>query len=419
MNIPSSKIKISFVIYAFLALCVFALFFLIKISPNKLLADERDFYPNIKVLQHFGYTFEFLRNIVGQSPGPLYQFIYEPLGHFIALTPLNMRYVNFLFLAGTIYFLYLLIQSNGTKNPFLIALLLLGLPMTWIVSGTALTEMPTLFFLLFSIHLLRKSLCGRSGYSLLLAATAGLLAGLAIIGRSPFLMVIPAAVVLFKDTENKVGVVIFIVTASILPCIVFYAWNGLVPPNVQNIQSGYQVGYFLLCIAYFCLMNIILYPTFFYVNKRHFYAAICLTAIAVTVNLLLIHLKYLPFNGVLKLARIDQGPHSNALEQLFPAIIPGVAYLFAVSFYNHIRNSRPDIWNLFLLASCMMILLTTIKSSAHFTSKYVIQGYPFFLIYISRNIIVNKWLLVRVMVGALIGIVSLCSYYVIHSALIN
>ena len=80
-------------------------------------------------------------------------------------------------------------------------------------------------------------------------------------------------------------------------------------------------------------------------------------------------------------------------------------------------KENKNAWQYFLLVIAALISLTTIKSSAHFTSKYVLQAYPFFLLFIAKDIKTDKYLLLRVIIGTLIGIAAMYSYYVIHAAL--
>jgi len=47
----------------------------------------------------------------------------------------------------------------------------------------------------------------------------------------------------------------------------------------------------------------------------------------------------------------------------------------------------------------------------------VMQAYPFFLVYIAANIKINKYLLLRAIIGVAIGIMSLKSVYIIHDQL--
>ncbi len=415
-NSPDDRIAYkSICIYFILALLT--LLVLIKIAPAKFISDERDFIPNLKVLGQYGLSRDFLRGIVGQSPGPLYQFIYYPIGKAIPLTPFIIRIVNFFFLLIDMALIGLLAKADARKNIVIISLLILGIPMTWTISGMAFTELPSLLFCLLSILLLKKALnTTKAGTAAILSLLAGFSAGVGIIGRSPFLMLIPAAMLLFILPGKRLAVLLFMLAASVFPFIVFSAWGGLVPPNVQGIQSGYNLWYLLLCITYFAFSTIIVYPQFFILNKRHYYIAIGLIIVFVVLNAVFFKVKYTPMNGVLTSKRIPSFI-SEIYPYLFQSFTVGCSYLFIVSLYFDMIKNKKTTWDFFMLAIAGLIAFTTIKSAAHFTSKYVMQAYPFFLLYIASGIKVNRSLLLRVIIGSIIGMVTLYSYYAIHSAL--
>jgi len=412
-----NSIKISALIYLFFSLCLLFLLYLICTSPTKFIADERDFFPNIKVLEQYGMSFAFLNNIKGQSPGPLYQYIYHSLSYIMPLTPRNMRLVNFAFLLSNLYFLYLLISYHVKKHALLIALLFLAVPMAWSISGVALTEMPTFFFSFLSMLFLKNALAKESKASIILSIIGGLCAGTAIIGRSPYLMVIPPVLLFFSLPGKKLCITLFVLFAMLFPALVFYAWKGLVPPDVQNIQSGYQAGYVLLAFMYFAIATVIIYPGFFAIKKGYYYSAVLIIFLSFIFNMFFAHIKYMPFRGMIGLLKIIPPSTGESAEYVFPSLILGVVFIFFISLYAYIIKNRQDVWSVFMLIISLLIVFTTIKSSAHFTSKYVMQAYPFFLVYIAANIKINKYLLLRAIIGVAIGIMSLKSVYIIHDQL--
>lgn len=409
----SGKFNIEWFICLYIIAALIFLCFFIAFSPNKYVFDERDFMPNVAVLSKYGYSFDFLRNIKGQSPGPLYQFIYYPISYIIPLTPHNIRFVNLFILLCDLYLLYLLLRIELKKHALLITLLFISIPMTWNVTGMAITELPSIFFCFLSLLLLKKSFLVQYNASIYLSFFAGLAAGLATIGRTPFLMILPASLVLYKFSGRNIQTTIFLIAGIIFPAIVYYAWQGLVPPDVQNIQSGYSIPCLFLCITYFAITVLIIYPELFRIERKHYYLAFLITILSVGANVFIFKIKYLPMHSVVTSKFIPQSIYS-LYPYLFEALTVGCSYLFTISMYIHVKTNKPGLWDLFLLTITMLIILTTIKSAAHFSSRYVMQAFPFFLLYIANSIRINKYLLLRVIVGTIIGLASLHSYYIVQ-----
>jgi len=415
--IGMSRIKISTAMYCFFLLSLLTLLYIIINSPTKFIADERDFVPNIKLLKQYGWTLTFLNQIKGQSPGPLYQYIYLLVGYIIELTPRNMRLVNFLFLLCDLYLLSLLISYNLKKHHTLVALLLIAVPMMWGLSCTAGTEMPAFFFMFLSLLLLKKALIIDNNTSVILALIGGLCAGTAIIGRSPFLMLLPSACLLFLIPNKRMCILLFLLSSSAFPAIVFYTWNGLVPPDVQSIQSGIQIGYLMLAIIYFTIITLMIYPQFYTIQKVHYHISILLFGLLLIFNIFYFNIKWLPLRGLIGMLHIVPDSMSIMVEYIFPSLALATAYLSVISIVNYLIKIRRDVWNVFLFTTCLLIMLTTVKSSAHFASKYIMQAYPMFLICISPNITINKYLFLRIIVGTALGIVLITTAFQIHSHL--
>ena len=410
-NKLNTSLNINIIIIFFLLIGLVVLLLLIASSPNLIVADERFFLPNLLVYKKYGLSFDFLRNMRDQSPGPLYQAIYTPLSNFISLTPKILRYFNFIFLLFNICLLYVLLTTEKIKNAFLICLLFLAIPMAWDIGGMAFTEMPAIFFCLLSIIILRKAILSPAKFSIPIAAIAGLTAGISVMGRTPFLMIIPASFLLFNISGKKLEITFFILCSMIFPCIVFYVWKGLVPLDVQGIQSGYNFSYIFLCFTYFAISVLIIYPELYKIDKKHYIIASAIIIIAFILNFFFFKISYMPMNGAIQPKNL---PKSIMVfyPYIFEAFSIGISYIFIVAIVNHAKKSQSTLkW--FYLAFCFLIAFTTIKSAAHFSSRYIMQAYPIFILYIASEIKINKYLLLRCIVGTIIGIISLESYYTI------
>jgi len=404
------KIGISRIILYTLLFTMLILVVMLGISPDKFISDERYFMANLNLLGDEGFTFRFLRDMKLQSPGPLFQYLYYPVGLVIPLTPKIMRIFNFLFLGGNLFLLHRLIREQGVKNAWIIALLIMAIPMTWVDAGMAFTDLPSLFFALLGIFLLNKAVDLTGNTALICAVAAGLCEGLGIIGRSPYLMILPAALVLFMMRGKSLHLILFIVFSAIFPAILFYAWGGLVPPDCQGIQSGLKPEYITLFVLYFSVTNLIINPQLFVMKKMHYLIALILFVIFFAINASILKISYLPMNGILTAKRIPALVF-RFLPYVAPSLVAGFCYLFVLSLYKNFRENTQTPWTIFLLAATFLIMGTTAKSTAHFTSKYVMEAYPFFLVYIARFVKIDKYLLLRIIIGAIAGIASLHSYY--------
>jgi len=118
-------------------------------NKSPIIFDELNFVPNVELMDQLGFTKEFLVQMKNQAPGPLYQIIHVVLMPITHLKPPAIRIVNLVFLL-----LIILITSKIIKNTFsdlkyhhlFLALNIIAVPVTWVISGLALTEIPAMFF---------------------------------------------------------------------------------------------------------------------------------------------------------------------------------------------------------------------------------------------------------------------------------
>lgn len=385
-------------------------------SPARLIYDENNFYYNIQLLTNRGFTIDFLRTLRNQSPGPLYQFLYYlPFEHGVS-SIIPYRIFNYIFLGGTIFLLYKLIEFETDEKPLLKSLLLFAIPLTWTTGGLALTEIPTFFFALLSLYVLKPALNGNKN-TFLLFAISGLLLGLTIISRSPFLMIIPAAAFLFTRTKNinKTAMIPYFLLALLLPFAIFYVWKGLVPPGVQNIQSGLSPLFLAYTFGYTCLFIFIIYPGWFNLPRAYYIGLLGLLAVLFVLNLTIFKVSYMPMKSLNSvIPQSIYNPTESFLSILMPCIICCLCVLYVLSFGFQVRNNLSSPWRTFLLLTAILIAITTLKSAAQFSTRYPYQSFPFLLIFCAPHIKINKGLIVRASLGIIVGIISLLGYYQLH-----
>ena len=121
-----------------LLLSFFAMIGLVAKSPDKFLYDEPYFAVLALLLRQDGFTPKFL-NALNAAPGPLcavVQTIFEPVTH---LRPVGMRFVNVFLLVLLVLVLTSWLKSEG-EHFWIAGLSVLVVPMTWVVSGMALSR---------------------------------------------------------------------------------------------------------------------------------------------------------------------------------------------------------------------------------------------------------------------------------------
>jgi hypothetical protein len=393
----------------------FVLLAMVVLSPGILINDENNFTHNIPLLGQYGLSAKFLNSLFNQSPGPLYQLIYYPL-ELIGIKPIReFRIINLLFLYSIVYLLYRLIKLENIENALLRALLIFVIPVTWATGGLALTEIPTIFFAICSLLVLKISL-SVAKHQLLLLSISALLLGISIIGRMQFLVIIPAALYLLiksKDVPWK-SIIIFLLLSSILPLCLFITWKGFVPPHVQSVQSGINLMYLLFSFGFTWFFILLIYPDWYKIPKLGFYLKILgiLTLVLFLLNVLFFNIGFMPIKTLTRLFPISiQSYYEHYSSLLFPCIMLCLSLLHFIALSYHISNSRGNTWQVFLLIAATLLAMTALKSSAQFSSRYPYQAFPLLLLFCAKDIKVNFSLLIRVLIGIGIGAVSLLLFY--------
>jgi hypothetical protein len=384
-------------------------------SPSILISDESNFTHNIPLLGQYGISPKFLNSLFNQSPGPLYQFIYYPL-KFIGIRPIReYRIINLLFLYGIVYLLYKFIKPEDTENAFLKSLLIFVIPVTWATGGLALTEIPTMFFVLCSLLALKFSL-SETKHQLLLLSVSGVLLGISIIGRMQFLVIIPAAIYLLIQSKEvaRRSIVVFLILSSILPLCLFITWKGFVPPHVQSVQSGMNLMYLLFSFGFTWFFILLIYPEWYKIPRLGFYLKIlgALLLILFILNTIFFSVSFMPIKTLTRLFPASIQPYYEHYSSLlFPCIMLCLSVLHIITLLHHINYSKQNNWQVFLLISATLIAMTALKSSAQFSSRYPYQAFPLLLLFCAKDIKINFSLLIRSLLGVGIGVVSLLLFY--------
>jgi hypothetical protein len=387
------------------------------------LYDEDDYLMNVRLLHKYGFSELYLLNHVG-SAGPLYStlhYILEPLTNL--RTP-HIRLVNVVLLIGSIWFTGRTLKVIQLPQSY--ALLALAVPMTYVISGLALTEMPAIFFLSAGLYLIIKA-CHTSlsfAKAALRLSVAGIFLSFAILGRQPFLVVLSALPILFfmngNYWKNSVLFLITIIFAIALPAYIFSVWGGMVAPADASLYNSIaeegvslQPVFFFICMAYYAVVFLIITPHFYILPTRKEILGLALLALISVV----LNFRYDLFGYV---------PMKYLVQQTFPPIVAiwagticgagiilGGLYFMLTLIRQLIRNKfSPAL--LFFAVSIILISISCIKITWGFSSRYPAQALPFLVpmfAYFHRE---NKFNSYRLGIGALLGLISLASFMALN-----
>lgn len=381
--------------------------------------DEILFLPNVHLFEKYGLSEYFLLHYTKQAPGPLYQVIhhlFKPITH--EQYP-AMRFVNLFLLAGIIFMMIKAIrQYNKNSSVYLLPLLLLALPMTYKITGLALTEIPSMFFIAVFIWLeVRIQKDEKLWRFLILSFISGIMLGIAIMGRAPFLLCVAAVPFLagwkkLFSVKNIFHSILVTVGAAIICLPVFFLWKGIIPPDTQYAQEGFSITNGTLGIAYLGFIFVFVAPGIFFYEKKIF---------------LILGLLFILLAFTVSPLEINYTPMSNIVEKILPhrlfsfygSVVKSAFYCIALYFLLCLgrltmkKINEPDF--IFALIGMLVIVLTCFKVNHLFNSRYVIQCAPFIALMLPHIYRRYKFNIALYLVGIVIGLVSMNLYFVTHT----
>ncbi len=381
--------------------------------PARPVYDEKVFVPNIALLTRLGLNAEFLRAL-DQSPGPLYQLFHLAWAGVTHLEIPSMRLLNLACIGLCVPLLagWATTMGLSVARRWSIAGSMFAIPPMWVISGLALTEAPAMLCLCASVFLLLRALPRPGGaVPTLMAAFAGVLLSLAILGRTPYLMVIPAAWAFALDSRFNARrlLVVFTVAALVLPAPVFLAWGGLTPPSVTEIQSGLNPLFGLYGFAYAGAFVALIAPGGIRWIPRAAAAAALIAVTGALANNISHTLTHLPMATVAE--RLLPAAVVLRVGYTVPAVLAAVGLYCLFLMLVQVWGARQDPMRLFLILSAMAIVATCAKSAAQFSSRYVVQAAPFLVFVAAESSARGTGHLLRLLLGAALGLASLLSYY--------
>ena len=129
-----SRFTCYFVTFAGIALLVIS----VIRAPQVPIYDERIYLQTIEIFEQYGLSFSFLRNWEQQG-GPLYAILHSSLAPLTHLDILRVRLLNISLFGLTIFLTIRIGYLINLAYPVLWSLCMVSIPMTWVLSGMALT----------------------------------------------------------------------------------------------------------------------------------------------------------------------------------------------------------------------------------------------------------------------------------------
>jgi hypothetical protein len=397
-------------------------------NPNGFIFDERLFPPNVELMEKYGFGEQFLVEMKDQAPGPLYEFIHLPLKPITGLAPTPMRIVHlvlFLLIVSALAMYYRKVAQKSSDQAWFLALHLIAIPTLWQVTGIAMTEIPAMLFATLWFWMCSSLLKFENQQSLNrtigLSLVSGVLLGLAILGRTPYLFLIFASLTVLLFNRYILAQTSVRIIASWLPqtvialCMiipVFMIWQGLVPPQQSTVEGAIKPWHCVLAISYAGITGLILNPRWFIIysvpiKKLLMYAAIFFLVFFL-VNTFLLHYSYAPLSNVV--SKILPASIFHLYELTASALLATLAAYFLVCCYYRAMENVFNPSFLLALMAMLAILATAAKISHQFSSRYVAQAAPFMIVVFARIDEKDSWKWVRIIIGMIIGFLSLNTY---------
>lgn len=351
-----------------------------------------------------------------QGPtGPVHALMHHVLsgGHGSLPAPW-FRLPNLVLLAATIALTAALVRRLGHAHSGMRASAIMAVPMAWVMSGLALTEMPAMCG--FAAAMLAATRLGESetpptrtqrwsGAALIALGT-----GVALCGRQTYLAVLPAVLCAGWGPYGR-GATAAGVAAGLLPALALFAtWGGMVPPKLAEFVAGQGLRprHALYAVCYVGLISALLAPALFRQRPRWALAGGTAAAAAAVV--------FGPFTlTTLSSAQRFLGSPAvaRALEwtvgQLF--IAAGGAFVAVLAVEVWARRSRSFLAH----AGGVLLLCGACAGVTHqFSSRYIGMALPLWIPLLAPWIVPTRGAVLRLLAGMAAGAAALHSYYAAH-----
>lgn len=415
-----NRLNLILLIIGLLVLSAAAIF-----NKNPLLFDEVLFPRNVILMEKYGFGERFLVEMKDQAPGPLYQFVHLPLKPFTNLEAQNLRLVNliiFYMVIGCLVLIYHKAFHRNLPDSFYLGMHLVAIITVWQIAGLVLTEMPAIFFLSISFYIgtviLKLAEEGTNKQILLMSVLMGITGGLAILGRTPYLVMLPAFLVVIiylryyqkKNFSAGAAFIPYAVIALAMIVPIFIIWGGLAPPLQPLVDGAITPRQAFLSFAYAGVMGLFINPKWYRFNRIILYILIATFVLFLILNFLGAGVEYGPMTVVFqKIFGKDPTLLSLYRKSITALLMSAGAYFLICCFY-HAKENLNNPKYLFAMMAALAILGSTAKISHQFSSRYVAQAAPFLVILFANIDQEDRWKWARLIVAMVMGLLSLNTY---------
>lgn len=373
--------------------------------------DEPYYLNNVELIKQYGLSDTFLEKLAGPA-GPTFAVLHWLLEPVTGLEEIPTRLINVVLLFLSVVFIWLTLKKLNADKPLAKSLSLICVPMVFVCTCMALTEMPALFFLCIAIYLLLVAL---ENGAVIPAIIGGLCMCAAIMGRQPYLLVLLCLPVLLykKHTNIRRWIVLglFFLAAILLPLYAFKIWGGLAPHKGGDIATEYGLSplNFFLSLGYAFLITLFIAPSWLIrIRKKEAIALIITFIIAAGICIAA------NFNFPV-MATVSKKLLPAFLYNYYGAIMGALLVTLGLYFVASAAVKAPGMLNqpvkAFYLLACLFILVSTLKITHQFSSRYVFQAAPFFILFLSDYIKFGTSDIALRLAALIVGIVSLVSYF--------
>lgn len=378
-------------------------------SPGAFLHDGPEYIKYVPLLRQHGLTEAFLDSLPGAA-GPLYAFVHLAFAPLTELRPVGMRLVNVALLVVVAGTLAAWLKQQDCRDYLVAAGSILIVPMTWVMAGLALTEMPAMVFATLSLYLLLNGVEALEQERPVLRwfVASGVCLAVAVWGRQPYLLLAGVPVVMaVLDRRLWIAALVFaaIVVASAMPLVV--AWDGLVPPN-DGADEGLSLLHGIISLGYIGICFFLLVPRLQWFSRKSFIvAAVILAALNTWFGVVV----YAPLESLADAFLSDPGMSAYGLVGGSFMLVCGIAFLAWV--LETTWQDRRDLRKVAINVSLLCIVLWPAFVANFYASRYTAMALPYLILAVQPW---RRWgwaTTAATLLGCGMGLVSLRGYYLL------
>lgn len=360
---------------------------LIILSPASLIYDEGYYISIAREMARLGLTPKFIAEMDAPT-GILYAIVHGGASIMTNFQPTGIRYVNFALVCGSCYLLCNIFnkicnKSMGSlcnKAGLAIAGSWVATPFTGVITCLALTEVSSIFFsLLGSLAIIRSVLNEKNDrISIVGLLLGGFAYGLSIWGRQNFVVLPIFSLILFLPlTLNRLRSYL-IVLASSIPFLLgpAFIWGGLVPKAVDFVGKGILPSSFFFSLYYVSACLVLVCPGIYSkVSKTIIVLSTAFSALTIALFPSLIKTPCQFF-----IMRTFGSFATGIISVTFSLVMLSISLATLGALLSILLEKPRDNYTTFFMASSLILLISNIKITHQFSSRYVTLALPYVLL---------------------------------------